>query len=250
MRIVLGSTSPQRSRIFRDILGLSFESVGSSFAEDIDKRCCSSPSEYCLRTTKGKMENLNIALNWNYDMLVCADTIVVTADGAILEKPVNEEEAIRMLGELSGRVCEVISSCIVSIKQQQGEGEREGKVKGIKVGTMVESTKVYFATLTLADIHAYIATSEPYTKSGGFGYQSLGATLIRGIEGDYYVVEGFPCHAFAKVLTRILDNDNGNGHDHADASPLPAVKDAEKSREGLEEQWSRAYDQAVLDMRI
>jgi septum formation protein len=118
LRIILGSTSPQRQRLFRDILGLRFEAIGSSFAEDLDKVSCASAADYCIQTTKGKIQSLNRSLNFDYDLLVCADTIVVTCEGEILEKPHDRAEAIPMLEALSGRTFTVYSSCIISYRER------------------------------------------------------------------------------------------------------------------------------------
>lgn len=41
-------------------------------------------------------------------------------------------------------------------------------------------------------LKAYIATSEPMDKAGGYGIQGLGAVLVQKIHGDYNNVVGLP----------------------------------------------------------
>ena len=194
--IVLGSKSPQRKRILTQVLGLKYECIGSNFEEDIDKSSCESPADYCLKTSYGKIEDLNETLQFNYDLLICSDTIVVTNDGEIFEKPNNENDAKRMLSALNNNTCSVISSCIISYRISNHIPQVEA---------FYDITKVKFNEYTMNDIESYIATGEPYTKSGGFGLQSLGASLIRGIDGDYYNVEGFPVGKFGMILSMMID---------------------------------------------
>jgi len=57
---------------------------------------------------------------------------------------------------------------------------------------------VTFDELSKEVIDAYIKTSEPFDKAGGYGLQSLGASFASGINGCYFNVMGFPAHRFAK----------------------------------------------------
>ena len=42
-------------------------------------------------------------------------------------------------------------------------------------------------------------------KAGGYGYQSVAATMVREIHGCYYNVVGFPLHQIAAQLQPHLD---------------------------------------------
>ena len=50
------------------------------------------------------------------------------------------------------------------------------------------------------DIESYIATGEPFDKAGGYGIQSLGALLVRKIDGDFYNVVGLPIAEISRLL--------------------------------------------------
>lgn len=121
-------------------------------------------------------------------IVIGADTMVV-ADGVPLGKPEDAADAKRMLRLLSGRQHEVITGLAV---QSQG---------GQKVAHRV--TKVYFRALTDAEIDRYVATGEPLDKAGAYGIQGRGATLVTGIEGDYFSVVGLPVALLYCMLSEI-----------------------------------------------
>ena len=44
-------------------------------------------------------------------------------------------------------------------------------------------------------------------KAGGYGIQAIGASLVEGINGDYFNVMGFPLHRFCKTIMSLLVQD-------------------------------------------
>lgn len=102
----------------------------------------------------------------------------VFIDGEMLGKPHSEEEAKAMLRRLSGRTHSVITGCALC---------RDDKVESFSV-----ETKVRFYELSEQEIDDYVATGDPMDKAGAYGIQSEGAHLVKGIEGDFYTVMGFP----------------------------------------------------------
>ncbi len=83
-----------------------------------------------------------------------------------------------MLRALSGKTHTVITGCCII-----SHGQRS---------TFSEETKVVFYPLSDKDIAEYIATGEPFDKAGAYGIQGYGSLLVRGIEGDFFNVVGFP----------------------------------------------------------
>ena len=122
-------------------------------------------------------------------VVIGADTIVVL-DQEVLGKPKDEEDAFRMLSELSGNTHQVMTGvCIVS---------SEKKI------TFCDSSDVEFYPLTEQQIRDYISTKEPMDKAGAYGIQGEGFFLIRKIDGDFYSIMGFPA---ARVLRALKEFD-------------------------------------------
>lgn len=111
-------------------------------------------------------------------VVVAADTIVLL-DGEILGKPVDEEDAIALLGKLSGRKHEVVTGvCMLS-------GNRK---KSFSV-----TTSVYFRQLNEEQIQHYVKNYRPFDKAGAYAIQEwIGMIGIEKIDGDYYNVMGLP----------------------------------------------------------
>lgn len=125
-------------------------------------------------------------------LVIGADTIVY-ADGKILGKPTDEEDAFNMLSALSGRVHEVMTGVAVL---------RTGDAK---LSAFCEHTKVFFKKLTDEQIREYIKTGEPMDKAGAYGIQGIGVTLVDHIEGDYDNVVGLPLTALSKLMKDEFD---------------------------------------------
>ena len=124
------------------------------------------------------------------DLIVAADT-VVDLDGTALGKPVDPDEAARMLHALSGRT-HVVHTAYVVIDPRAN-----------RRFTGTRSTAVTFATLGDATIAAYIATGDPFDKAGSYGIQGRGAALVDRIDGDFYTVMGFPLGDFVRRLPEL-----------------------------------------------
>lgn len=121
------------------------------------------------------------------DIIIAADTIVYL-DGAILGKPKDHDDAVRMLTALSGREHIVYTGVAV--------------LRGGELRQAAERTAVRFRPLTSGEIERYIATGEPMDKAGAYGVQSLGALLVERIDGDFYNVMGLPVEKLGQCLTK------------------------------------------------
>ena len=115
--------------------------------------------------------------------VIGADT-VVSIDGRILGKPVDEADAHRMLKTLSGRTHQVFTGVTLVITP--------GKDADCDVISFHEKTDVEFCRMSDEEIDAYIATGDPMDKAGAYGVQSYAAPFVSGMHGDYYNVMGLP----------------------------------------------------------
>jgi septum formation protein len=111
------------------------------------------------------------------DVVLGADTVVVV-DGEILGKPIDANEAIRMLRLLSGREHVVHTGiCLVS---------------HLKVIRDSSATRVRFVELTDKEMEDYVQSGEPFDKAGGYAIQGLASKFVSAIHGCYYNVVGLP----------------------------------------------------------
>ena len=122
-----------------------------------------------------------------HQVLVTADTVVVLG-GRVLGKPHSREEAVAMLGSLSGRSHQVYTG--VCLRDSNA------------LHSFTERTDVHFKALTDEEIAYYVDTYRPYDKAGAYGIQEwIGMVGIERIEGCYYNVMGLPVARLYKELS-------------------------------------------------
>jgi septum formation protein len=117
-----------------------------------------------------------------------ADTTVVL-DGEMLSKPVDANDAARMLRMLSGRTHRVMTGVALAW------------ASGTEVAA--EVTAVRFLTLSDEEIAEYVATGEPLDKAGAYAIQGRAAKWIPRVEGCYFNVVGLPLALVATMLESI-----------------------------------------------
>jgi len=174
--LVLASASPRRQELLRN--------AGIRFAvqpADVDETPLQgeSPRDCAVRLAREKA--LAVSQTRPQDWVLGADTIVVV-DDLILGKPLDNDDAARMLGLLSGRTHAVITGVCLLCPNREGSN--------VKVAS--ESTLVSMCELSDAEIRAYIATGEPMDKAGAYAIQGFASRWIPRIEGDYSNVVGLP----------------------------------------------------------
>lgn len=118
--------------------------------------------------------------------VLTADTIVVLNDD-VLNKPVDDADAHRMLRQLSGRTHEVFTGVCLR--------------RGADGWLLHDRTAVTFAELTDEEIEHYVRRHRPLDKAGAYGAQDwLGLAAITRLEGSYFTVMGLPTHRVYEVL--------------------------------------------------
>ncbi len=180
MKIILASSSPRRKELLTTA-GVEFEIHVKEVDESVPEG--TPPAEAAKMTAAKKAAA--VANDFKNCVVIGADTIVV-ANGKILGKPKDKNDAVSMLKMLSGVEHEVITGVCI-IKDQKTE-------------TFAQISKVKFYDLTDEEIHAYVETLEPMDKAGAYGIQGLGCRLVERIEGDYFNIVGLPV---AEVCRRI-----------------------------------------------
>jgi septum formation protein len=181
-RLILASGSPRRRTLLSE-LGVPFSVIVSDVAETADPEL--NPPEQAIALAEQKARA--VAAKLAEGLVLGADTIVVL-DGEILGKPVDDEDARRMLRRLAGRPHRVITG-IALVDAATGAVSRS-----------VVTSVVHVRPLSDEEVAAYVATGEPRDKAGAYAIQGIGAGLIAGLDGCYTNVVGLPLCETAGLL--------------------------------------------------
>lgn len=179
--LILASASPRRAEILA-MLGLDHRVIPAHVDET--RRPGEAPEVYVERLAREKAAAVHDRAPGSW--VLAGDTTVAVGD-QVLEKPVDREDAVRMLLSLQDREHRVATG--LALAAPQG-----GLVSGVEV------TRVRFRPFDEATARAYAATGEPMDKAGGYGIQGMGGALVEGIEGDFSAVVGLSVPLLVRLL--------------------------------------------------
>ena len=201
-RVVLASKSPRRQEILRN-LGIEFDVVASTFEENISKEGVKG-HEYAICTAREKAKEVyHRTTREEQEQKKKSNLIVISADtvvesfGNILEKPRDIQDARAMMEKHSNNSHKVHTGVCIAYNTNE---KTTPELKDFS-----ETTVVNFAEIERKEVDAFLATNEWTDKAGGYGIQGYASSFVKGIEGDYFNVVGFPVHAFSRELKIILD---------------------------------------------
>lgn len=184
--VILASNSPRRRELLES-LGLDFSVMrlpesDESFPENLTGR------EIAGYIAQTKAISFVPFMKKN-DLVITADTIVYK-DNQVFGKPVDFDDALKMLSALSGSVHKVFTGVCISVNGSQN--------------CFVAETDVCFASLSESDIIHYINEYKPYDKAGAYGIQEwIGFIGVEWISGSFFNVMGLPVHQLYEELNKI-----------------------------------------------
>ena len=184
MQVILGSASPRRLALLQQI-GISAEVCPADFDEVSGSAV--QAEDVVLANALGKCKAV-VKIKGDDLPVIAADTVVV-AEGVILGKPQDAEEAVKMLKQLSGKTHKVLTGIAIAYAG--------------KILAEVCETKVVFRELSDDEIKQYVATGEPLDKAGAYGIQGKGAVLVEKIDGCYNNVVGLPLTRMQLILAEL-----------------------------------------------
>lgn len=203
LKIVLASASPRRSEIL-NLAGVEFEVWPSDKEEEPTK---SVPREVCMELARTKAIDVASSIKaygkdhpditTGTDTLVIGADTIVAKDGRIFGKPKDDEDAARMLKELSGCTHSVYTGVSLVFMSAAGRAGEH---------TFCEETKVTFYPLDDDEIAHYVESEEVTDKAGAYGIQAGAAAFVKGIEGDFYNVMGLPLSRILQEIKRLLSD--------------------------------------------
>jgi septum formation protein len=183
--VYLASASPRRHALLAQI-GVPFQTL--SIAIDESATAHEAPAGYVSRLAKAKVaagQELAQRAGLAARPVLAADTAVVI-DAEILGKPVDSEDAERMLRLLSGRTHQVLTAVALSAASQ--------------FFSLVNRSEVTFRSITVQEARDYWSTGEPRDKAGSYAIQGLGAVFVTDLRGSYSGVMGLPLYETAELL--------------------------------------------------
>ena len=183
-KILLGSASPRRRELLQS-LGLTFGVVAAPGIDEtfpVGLSCEQIPQHTALQKAKG----YTLA---DDQLLITADTIV-WLDGQVLGKPVDAEDACRMLRLLSGHTHQVVTGVALTTSQW--------------TRSFSSLTHVTFAPLSEEEIRSYVDRFSPLDKAGAYGIQEwIGYIGVTRLEGSFYNVMGLPVQLLYTELKKL-----------------------------------------------
>ncbi|HEV2493678.1 MAG TPA: Maf family protein [Terriglobia bacterium] len=186
--MILASASPRRRELLRRA-GIACEVRPSSIVEIRSEG--ETGAEFALRAAREKA--LDVASSSVQGSLVLGADTVVLVDDEVLGKPIDSQDAARMLRLLAGRTHRVTTGvCLVRAPRT---------IEALDSST----TLVTFRPLDEREIQEYIASGEPFDKAGAYGIQGLASRFVTRIEGCYFNVVGLPVAVVYEMLKRATD---------------------------------------------
>jgi septum formation protein len=194
-RIYLASRSPRRRDLLKQI-GVPFELLllreDLRRGADVDETPLAeeSPGVYVLRVASAKaaMAVRQIAYRGLPQKPVLSADTTVVFDGQIVGKPVDAEDAARILRTLSGREHQVLTAVAVALREQ--------------IEAQISVSSVLFRELSDAEIRSYVATGEPLDKAGAYAIQGRGGVLVTRMIGSYSGIMGLPLAETVELLQK------------------------------------------------
>jgi len=182
--LVLASGSPRRAEILSSVGWIFTKSI-----PDIDEseRSGETPEDYVQRLAA---EKAAAVAHLHLDALILAADTTVVVGGSILGKPVDIDDAKRMLRMLSGRWHDVLTGISVG--------------RGGRTEVAMERTGVRFIEMSEREIMFLAEKGDPLDKAGGYAVQAQAALFIEEIRGDYWNVVGLPISLVYRTLRGLI----------------------------------------------
>ncbi len=191
--VYLASQSPRR-RDLLELLRVDHELLVADDGEDVEAleahRPNESPRAYVRRVTLLKAHAAVARLNRRALRLapVLVGDTTVALGRAIVGKPIDHDDARRMLMLLSGRTHRVLTAIAIA--------------DGSRIEMALSESRVRMRVIDPDEIDDYVATGEPLDKAGAYAIQGRAATFIEHIAGSHSGIVGLPLFETAQLLKR------------------------------------------------
>ena len=183
MKLILASASPRRKEILSKE-GFDFEVITSEYEE---KSFSSNPYKTALTFAYEKAKDVFDKLE-NKDCIVLGADTVVYLKGEILGKPLDRQDAKRILNNLSGRKHKVITGYAL--------------ISSNKTAIGYDKSTVIFNRLSESQIESYLDSNLYVGKAGAYGIQDGEFNFVKKYVGSMNNIIGLPIEKIKKALKK------------------------------------------------
>lgn len=182
MRLVLASQSASR-RAMLEAAGVPFSATAPGVDEDAAKAGLRAtgvaPRDFA--DALAELKALRVSQREPDALTLGSDSLMVLADGTILDKPIDRDEAARHLRAMSGGRHSIVSAAVIA---EQGQ----------PVWRHVDRAMLHVRSLSEAFLAQYLDAEWPAIAgcAGCFRIEGLGAQLFARIDGSQFTVLGMP----------------------------------------------------------
>lgn len=191
MKVILASKSPRRIEILH-AHGIDAITMPTSTDETLPDGIGMTEAVEMLAKRKACACYESVKGNNDYSgyVIIGADTIVWKDE--IMGKPIDHDDAWRMLDKIRGTVHYVVTGVAI-IDVDTGD-----------VKVLSDITEVHCKNYSDEDIEEYLSMEEPYDKAGSYAIQGYFGKHIDHIDGDYENVVGLPYYRIAPLIQKYL----------------------------------------------
>ena len=188
MRIILASSSPRRKELM-NMLIIPYEVISYDHDEVLNKE--KSVYEQCMDISyqKGKI----VFDSFDEDVVVISSDTIVVFNGEIYGKPIDRNDAYRMISMIQGNDHEVVSALTVFCRKNGKDTIHETYEKAI----------VTVDKMTDEEINSWIDTGKAFGKAGAYAIQEEFGKYIKKIDGDFYTIVGLPLNKLYNILKEL-----------------------------------------------
>ena len=188
MRIILASSSPRRKELM-NMLNIPYEVISYDHDEVLNKE--KSVYEQCMDISyqKGKI----VFDSFDEDVVVISSDTIVVFNGEIYGKPIDRNDAYRMISMIQGNDHEVVSALTVFCRKNGKDTIHETYEKAI----------VTVDKMNDEEINSWIDTGKAFGKAGAYAIQEEFGKYIKKIDGDFYTIVGLPLNKLYNILKEL-----------------------------------------------